>query len=170
MHYPTIPFKALVLYACLLLAGFVSGVGMARHVYRQEPGPVPRIHSARFVPLPPPSRKSDAELTGALPAVDVIDIDSVRELAGRRARVRGKIYRVGHSRKSDTYFLDFGPSRASFTAVIFASAVDAFKREKIDLRQYEGKEVELVGWVEDDPRYGLEMILAEPSQIKRLDQ
>ena len=122
------------------------------------------------MPLPPPRRKSDAELTGSLPTVDVIDIEGVKRLAGRRARVRGKVYRVGHSRKSDTYFLDFGPSRASFTAVIFASAVDAFKRAKIEPRQFEGKEVELVGTVEDDPRYGLEMILAEPGQIKQVDE
>jgi len=100
--------------------------------------------------------------------VDVIDIEGVRRLAGRRARVRGKIYRVGHSPRSDTYFLDFGPSPSSFTAVIFASAQDAFKRANVEPRQYEGKEVELVGRIEDDPKYGLEMIVEEPEQITQL--
>lgn len=170
MHFPTIPLKASIIYGCFLLAGFVTGAGTLRYVYREKVVPKPRIHSARFVPFPPLSRRPDAGRTGALPEVDVMEIDRVRRLAGRRARVRGKIYRVGHSRKSDTYFLDFGPSRSSFTAVIFASAAAQFKRAKIDLPQYEGKEVEIVGRIEDDPRYGLEMILAAPGQIKRLDE
>jgi hypothetical protein len=73
---------------------------------------------------------------------------------------------VGHSAKSDTYFLNFGPSRSSFTAVIFASSVELFRKGRIDPRSYEGKEVELTGEIKDHPKYGVEMILEEPAQIK----
>jgi len=170
MHLRTLIRRSWVIYACLLLGGFATGMGMARYIYGAEGGRESSVHPVRFVPLPPAPRKPDKNHIRTLPVVDVIDIDGVRRLAGRRARVRGKIYRVGHARKSDTYFLDFGPSRSSFTAVVFASAGPAFKREKIDLRQYEGQEVELVGRIEDDPRYGLEMILSEPGQIKHLDE
>jgi len=160
--------KALI-YACILLVGFATGVAVARQVYLEELRPEPCVHPGRFVPLPPLNREAGVTLATVLPEVDVIDIEGVRRLAGRRARVRGKVYRVGHSPKSDTYFLDFGPSRASFTAVIFASAADAFKRARVQPRQYEGKEVELVGRIEDDPRYGLEMVVEEPAQITQLD-
>ena len=32
-------------------------------------------------------------------------------MVGNRARIRGRVFRVGHSAKSNTYFLNFGPSR-----------------------------------------------------------
>jgi len=158
--------------ACLLLSGFAGGMVTAFHLYgpeshRSESAPQPLVHSAKFVPLPPPDRNRAAD-TDDLPAVDVIDVERVRNLAGRRARLRGKVYRVGHSAKSDTYFLDFGPSRSSFTAVIFSSATDAFARENINPRDYEGREVEIVGTIEDDPKYGLEMIVEGPTQIREL--
>jgi DNA/RNA endonuclease YhcR with UshA esterase domain len=76
---------------------------------------------------------------------------------------------VGHSTKSNTYFLNFGPSRASFTGVIFASALERFAQKKIDPTNYEGKNVEITGQIKNHPRFGLEMILEDPSQIKLLD-
>ena len=84
-------------------------------------------------------------------------------------RFRGRVYRVGHSAKSNTYFLNFGPSRSSFTVVIFASALESFEKQKIRPNGYEGREVELAGEIKDHPKYGVEMILEDPSQIKVLD-
>ncbi len=104
-----------------------------------------------------------------LPVVAAQDILRLRELAGTEVRVRGRIYRVGFSAKSNTYFLDFGPSREAFTAVIFASAVPAFTAVQIDPRTYEGKEVEVRGRIRDHPRYGLEMAVEEPGQIRLLE-
>jgi hypothetical protein len=96
-------------------------------------------------------------------------VEKIRGLAGNHARVRGKVYRVGHSSKSNTYFLNFGPSRSAFTGVIFASAFELFEQKKLHPKSYEGKEVELSGQIKDHPKYGLEMILEDPSQIKVLD-
>lgn len=159
----------IVVTACLLAGGFAGGMVTAFHLYEPDSRLNGGVYVGRFVPLPPPGQNRRVERTVALPEVDVIDVERIRRLAGRRARVRGKIYRVGHSVKSGTYFLDFGPSRSSFTAVIFSSARDAFERKKITPVEYEGREVELVGRIEDDPRYGLEMILEDPAQIQRLD-
>ncbi|MGH7829646.1 MAG: hypothetical protein ACREP8_05665, partial [Candidatus Binatia bacterium] len=93
----------------------------------------------------------------------------IKELAGSQAKVRGRIYRVGHSAKSDTYFLNFGPARSSFTAVIFSSSRELFERRKVPPQIYEGREVEILGEIRDHPQYGLEMILEDPSQIRVLD-
>lgn len=95
-----------------------------------------------------------------------MEIERLQELAGVLARVRGRVYRVGHSSKSNTWFLDFGPSRSAFTAVIFSSAADAFERAEAHPNQFQGKEVELTGRIKDDPKYGLEMILESPAQIR----
>jgi hypothetical protein len=79
---------------------------------------------------------------------------------------RGRVF-AGHSAKSNTYFLNFGPSREALTAVIFASAGTCSKKSSTEA--FEGKEVELQGEIKDHPRYGLELILENPEQIKMLD-
>ena len=97
------------------------------------------------------------------------EVDKIRKLAGNRARIRGRIFRVGHSAKSNTYFLNFGPSREALTAVIFASAVELFEKNRLQPKVFEGKEVEVQGEIKDHPQYGLEVILESPSQIKVLE-
>ena len=122
-------------------------------------------HPVTFAPLPP---LTQGQVQGDTPRVEAANLAKIRALAGRRARVRGRIYRIGHSRKSNTHFLNFGPSRSSFTAVVFSSALERFKQGKIPLMNYEGQEVELTGEIRNHPRYGLEMILEDPSQIRML--
>ena len=97
------------------------------------------------------------------------DVDRIRGLTGNRARIRGRVFRVGHSAKSNTYFLNFGPSREALTGVIFASAVESFDKRKLAPKGYEGKEVEIDGVVRDHPQYGLEVILEDPAQIRIID-
>ena len=104
-----------------------------------------------------------------LPLIQASDLRKLRQLAGTEVRVRGRIYRVGHSSKSNTYFLNFGPARSAFTGVIFSSAAELFERRRINPLNYEGREVEVSGEIKDDPRYGLEMILEDPSNIKILN-
>ena len=53
--------------------------------------------------------------------------------------------------------------------MIFSSALEQFERRKINPTSYEGREVELTGQIRNHPRYGLEMILEDPAQIKVLD-
>jgi hypothetical protein len=118
-------------------------------------------HRVAFVPLP-----AVASAPVELPLLQARDVDRIRGLTGNQAQIRGRVFRVGHSAKSDTYFLSFGPSREALTAVIFASAIESFKREKLAPTAYEGKEVEIQGVVKDHPQYGLEVILENPSQIR----
>lgn len=126
----------------------------------------PQSHRVNFVPLAPPLPA--AEKAAELPVVAARDVEQIRSLAGNPARIRGRVFKVGHSAKSNTYFLNFGPSRESFTAVIFASAVELFEKKKLPPSGFDGREVELHGTVKDHPQYGLEVILDSPAQIRIL--
>jgi hypothetical protein len=151
--------------ALLVAVAFVAG--LAVHVlYQRWSGPSAgeQSHSVVFVPapasLPPPAD---------LPLVQAREVDKIKGLAGSQAKIRGRVFRVGLSEKSNTYFLDFGPSRDSFTAVIFASAVDLFEKKNLPPKKFEGKEIEISGEIKDHPQYGLEMILESPDQVKVID-
>lgn len=151
--------------ASLVAGAFLAGV-FSPLLYQRWTAfpPESGSYSVAFSPLPAP-----ASNPVEIPLLQARDVEKIRALAGNRARVRGRIYRVGHSGKSNTYFLNFGPSRASFTAVIFASALEHFERKKLNPKSYEGREVELVGEIKDHPKYGLEMILEDPAQIRVLE-
>ena len=125
-------------------------------------GPGQRFPVA-FAPLPTPGEKP-AELA----SISAREVDKIRGLAGKPARINGRVFRVGHSAKSNTYFLNFGPSREALTAVIFASAVDLFEKNQLTPKMFDGKEVELQGEIKDHPQYGLEIVIENPSQIKIL--
>jgi len=122
-------------------------------------------YPVRFIPLAPASVEEKAL---ELPLLVARDVDKIRTLTGRQARVRGRVYRVGHSAKSNTYFLNFGPSREALTAVIFASSVELFEKHQQAPKLFENKEVELTGEIKDHPQYGLEVVLDSPKQIKIL--
>ncbi|GIX49219.1 MAG: hypothetical protein KatS3mg131_3430 [Candidatus Tectimicrobiota bacterium] len=148
----------------LRVVGLVGGVAfvlgvLAHYAYEQWRQRPAGRYPVTYAPAPPQE----------LPLVAAEDVVRLRELAGTEARVRGRIFRVGYSARSNTYFLNFGPAREDFTAVIFASAVPAFTAAGIDPRTYEGKTVEVRGRLRDHPRYGLEMALETPDQIRLLE-
>src|SRR6266536_889272 len=116
-----------------------------------------------FLPTPP------AQIEAVMPLVQAREVEKIRRLTGNQARIRGRVFRVGHSEKSNTYFLNFGPSREALTAVIFASAAELFDKKQISPKSFEGKEIELQGEIKDHPQYGLEIILENPSQLKVID-
>jgi hypothetical protein len=120
----------------------------------------PQSHRVTFVPLAvsPPSQTD-------LPLLQAREVEKIRALSGQQARIRGRIFRVGHSAKSNTFFLNFGPTREALTAVIFASAAELFEKKKMAPKSLEGKEVELLGEVKDHPQYGLEIVLENPGQV-----
>ena len=120
-----------------------------------------------FVPLSPtPAPQDAAELTTLIAR----DVEKIRSFTGQQARIRGRVFRVGHSAKSNTYFINFGPSREALTAVIFNSAVELFEKNKQPPKQFENRDVEIVGFVKDHPQYGLEVVLEHPKQIKILNE
>lgn len=120
-----------------------------------------------FVPLAPPLALEQSATD--VPVIVARDIEKIRALTGRQARIRGRIFRVGHSAKSNTYFLNFGPSREALTAVIFSSTVELFEKNRVAPKNFENKEVELTGQIKDHPQYGLELILEDPKQIRILN-
>lgn len=111
----------------------------------------------------------ESELWEAAPEVLVLSATNLRQLrknAGTEVTVKGKVVRVGHSEKSDTYFLDFSKERDGFTVVVFSSVAVKFEGLQLNVEELEGDSVEISGELVDDPEYGLEIILDEPSQIK----
>jgi hypothetical protein len=117
--------------------------------------------------LPPPPTVAK---TAALPAIVARDLEKIRSLTGQQVRVRGRVFHVGHSAKSNTYFVNFGPSRDALTAVIFSTAAELFEKQQQSPKQFENREVEIVGFVKDHPQYGLEIIIEHPEQIQVLGQ
>lgn len=149
----------------LVAGAFLAGL-LSHFLYQRwsAPGLEGQGYSVSFSPLPPPAPRP-----AEIPLLEAREVEKIRALSGNQARIKGRVYRVGHSAKSNTYFLNFGPSRTAFTAVIFASALESFEKQKIRPATFEGKEVELTGEIKDHPKYGVEMILEDPAQIKVLD-
>jgi hypothetical protein len=137
---------------------------LKNHSHDQLIGAEQRSFRVTFAPLSPP-----APTEPVVQLVQAREVEKIRRLAGSQARIRGRVFRVGHSVKSNTYFLNFGPSREALTAVIFASAAELFEKNKLQPKSFEGKDVELQGQIKDHPQYGLEVILENPAQIKVLD-
>ena len=138
---------------------------MTLDVVPLQPSPALPSFAVKFTRLP---ANETNEPVAEPPVLQALEVEKIRALAGKPARIRGRIFRVGHSAKSNTYFLNFGPSRSALTAVIFASAVDLFEQHKLPPKGFDGREVELRGEVKDHPQYGLEMVLENPSQIEIL--
>ena len=126
----------------------------------------PQSYRVTFMPLSAsPSHDNSVDF----PLLAARDVEKIRGLAGQQARIRGRVFRVGHSAKSNTYFLSFGPSREALTAVIFASATELFDKNKLPPKKFENREVEISGSIKDHPQYGLEIVLEHPKQIKIMD-
>ena len=120
------------------------------------------IHRVSFVPFAAVPEDTLADL----PLLAAREVEKIRGLTGRQARIRGRVFRVGHSAKSNTFFLNFGPSREALTAVIFSSGVELFEKSKLAPKNFENKEIEVTGEIKDHPQFGLEIIIENPKQIK----
>lgn len=167
--------------AALIALGF--GAGFLTHFLYQrwnpafsEPVPIgeitapakdgePAVHRVSFSPLPAAAEQAPEDL----PQLAAREVEKIRALTGRQARIRGRVFRVGYSAKSNTYFLNFGPSREALTAVIFGSVSELFEKNKQPPKNFENREVELTGFIKDHPQYGLEVILEHPKQIRLMD-
>ena len=124
----------------------------------------PQSYPVIFVPSSLP--RSAEDTSGETPMVLAREVEKIRALTGKQARIRGRVFRVGHSAKSNTYFLNFGPSREALTAVIFNSAVELFEKNNQPPRNFENRDVEILGAIKDHPQYGLEIVVENPKQIK----
>ncbi len=109
--------------------------------------------------------------TGKLPEVcdlSALDVSALRKNVGNKVKVCGKVIRVGHSRTSETYFIDFTKNRKGFTAVIFPSALEKFEVLGLEIEDYKGEYVAISGELIEHPKYGLEIIVEAPFQIQIL--
>jgi hypothetical protein len=165
--------------AVSLIAAFVAGF-FTLFLYQRWNPPIAKVDEATTLDVAPvrssPNLPTFAVTFVHLPTIEqpaeppllqALEVEKIRSLTGKHARVRGRIFRVGHSAKSNTYFLNFGPSQSALTAVIFAPAADLFDA-KLPPKGFDGKEVEVRGQIKDHPQYGLEIVLDDPSQIRFL--
>jgi hypothetical protein len=166
--------------ACAVLLAFLAGWSVqllyqrwnrvdppqALHGPAQESAPGSEGYGFPVIFAPLLETPGAGDRSTELAVVLARDLETIRSLTGREARIRGRVFRVGHSAKSNTYFLDFGPSREALTAVIFNSAAELFEKSHQTPRQFENREVEIVGFIKDHPQYGLEVVLEHPKQIK----
>jgi hypothetical protein len=136
---------------------------------QSEPLPASGELQSYPVSFAPASLPPAVEEKSEAPLVVAREVEKIRALTGKQARIRGRVFRVGYSAKSNTYFLNFGPSREALTAVIFSSAVELFERNKQPPRNFENKDVEIIGAIKDHPQYGLEVVVENPRQIKIID-
>lgn len=104
------------------------------------------------------------------PLVSAQDLECLKKNARKVVKVYGEVLRVYYSERSNTHFLHFGHDRSSFSVVIFSTAGEKFLEQGLDPKYYAGKKVELFGRVVDHPKYGLEMIVEDPSQIKLIEK
>lgn len=82
---------------------------------------------------------------------------------GEYAAVKGTVLSV--KKGASATFLNFGPPKKGFTAVIFAKSYAGFKRRSIDPASYAGRSVEITGEVslyKGRPQ----MIVSSPDQIR----
>jgi hypothetical protein len=172
-----LPWGVTVIIVAAFAAGFAThllyqrwnpSVEESQEFVPESNGPVaksssftPETHRVSYEPFSGPANKLPE-----MPLLQARDVEKIRGLTGNQARIRGRVFRVGHSAKSNTYFLNFGPSREALTAVIFASTAELFEKNKLSPKNFDGREVELQGEIKNHPQYGLEVILESPSQIK----
>src|SRR5262249_1002918 len=88
-----------------------------------------------FQPTPPIKVQPD------IPLVQAREVEKIRRLAGNQARIRGRGFRVGHSAKSNTYFLNFGPSPQALTAGFFPSSPGLSQKKKLHPKTFHTKKV-----------------------------
>lgn len=97
------------------------------------------------------------------PASRVYGPDRIGDHPGEYAAVKGKVLSI--KKGASATFLNFGPPKKGFTAVIFAKSYAGFKRRSIDPASFAGRVVEITGTVslyKGRPQ----MIISSPDQIR----
>lgn len=102
--------------------------------------------------------------------IEAHDDEALREHSGQEAYVQGRVHNVRFLEDSGAFFLDFGPDRSSFTAVIYKKAARKFAELKIKPAKFEGKRIEVYGRIVNNRRYGPEIIVDDPAQIRIMDK
>jgi hypothetical protein len=106
--------------AVSLIAAFVAGF-FTLFLYQRWNPPIAKVDEATTLDVAPvrssPNLPTFAVTFVHLPTIEqpaeppllqALEVEKIRSLTGKHARVRGRIFRVGHSAKSNTYFLNFG--------------------------------------------------------------
>ncbi len=91
----------------------------------------------------------------------VITPQQAASYAGKNVIVEGKVIQVGQSKSGTTYFLNFSAEKNGFTTVIFSKVA----AKMTNIKGYEGKVVRVAGKMENDPKYGIQIVLEDASKL-----
>ncbi len=81
----------------------------------------------------------------------------------------GIVENVGYSKRSGTYFLNFGAGRGGFTIVIFRRTASAYKNNRGSIFNLKGKTVKCYGKIKYYKKYGYEIILNNYKNLELLN-
>ena len=100
-------------------------------------------------------------LSLVMAADPVITPQQAASYAGKNVIVEGKVIQVGQSKSGTTYFLNFSADKNGFTTVIFSKVA----AKMTNIKGYEGKVVRVAGKMENDPKYGIQIVLEDASKL-----
>ena len=86
--------------------------------------------------------------------------------AGQVVTVEGPVVTVGQTPNGSMNFLNFSKERNGFTVVIRKNTADQIKANGITLSSLQGQTVQVTGKVDNNPKYGLQIMLDNPAGIK----
>lgn len=101
-------------------------------------------------------------------AQGIVSVNDAPKYVGQYATVQGKVLKVEPSKTGTTFFLRLTPQQNGFTVVIFPSVVALFKKDKIDVKSFEGKTIQVNGNIKFYQEYGYEILLDKPESIKEV--
>ncbi|NIA23871.1 MAG: DUF1669 domain-containing protein [Proteobacteria bacterium] len=93
-------------------------------------------------------------------------INDVKRYTGKYVNGIGTVKKVGYSKRSGTYFLNFGEQRGGFTIVIFKRTASAFMNNKGSVFNLKGKTVKCYGKIKYYKKYGYEIILNDYKKLE----
>src|SRR6266550_1988105 len=119
-------------------------------------------HFIRFICIATLIAVANTVTSSVVNAQKVVTAQEASQHVGETVTVTGTVGDVGHSQRSNTTFVNFGPPfpNHTFTAVIFASAASLFP----DVDSWKGKALSITGVVKMY-RGKPEIVLESPKQV-----
>ena len=94
------------------------------------------------------------------------NINDVKKCKGKYVSGIGTVRNVGFSKRSGTYFLNFGERRGGFTIVIFKRTASSYINNRGSIFNLKGKTVRCYGKIKYYKKYGYEIILNDYKKLE----
>lgn len=101
--------------------------------------------------------------------IDINKLSEVKRYVGSYITGEGIVKSVGYSKRSGTYYLNFGARGKSFTIVMFKRVASEYKSNRGSIFSIKGKRVRCRGKVKYFKKYGYEIILNNYKDLEILN-